>query len=184
MLQLLSSTLLGLGGAVEVSHDALRGNPAGGLPGLDVEDVHGVNLLKGTALGLVDEEEDDEDGGEAAASKDVAVAEVNGAVDEGGEEGDEEVPGPVGGGGNTHARSTVAEGVHLTTDGPDDGSPGGCEADNEEAGEDDHGNTGGVGSRVRVQDLVADGGPDHEADEHPAGTDHQAVTAAVVLNDV
>lgn len=170
--------------SVEVSNDALRGFPAGGLPGLDVQDVHGVNLLKGTALGLVDEEEDDEDGSETAAGEDVTVTEVNGAVDERSEEGDEEVPGPVGGGGNTHAGSTVTEGVHLTTDGPDNGTPGSGETDNKEAGEDNHSNTGRVGRGVGVQNLVANGSPDHEANEHPGGTDHETIAASIVLNNI
>lgn len=184
VLLLLTSSLLGLTGSVEVGNDTLRGLPVGGLPGLDVEDIHSVHLFKGTTLGLVDEEENDEDSGEAASGKDVTVAEVNGAGDEGGEEGDEEVPGPVGGGGDSHAGSTVAEGVHLTTDGPDDGTPGSGETDNEEAGEDNHGNTGRVGRRVGMQNLVTDRSPDHEANEHPGGTDHQAVTATVVLDNV
>lgn len=175
---------LGLMGTVEVGNDTLGGNPAGRLPGLDAQDVHGVNLLKGATLGLVDEEEDNQDGSETAGSKDVSVAVVNGAGDEGGEEGDEEVPGPVGGGGDSHAGSTVAEGVHLTTDSPDNGTPGGSETNNEEAGEDDHDNTGGVVARGDVEDLVTNRSPDQEADEHPGGTDHQTVTATVVLNDV
>lgn len=171
-------------GAVEIGDNALGSNPVGGLPGLDVEDVHGVDLLKGPALGLVDEEEDNEDSEEAASSEDVTVTEVDVVVDEGGEEGDEEVPGPVGGSGNTHADSAVLEGVHLTTDGPDDGTPGGGEADNEETGEENHDDTGSVVGGVVVQDLVADGGPDHEANEHPGATVHQTLAASVVLDDV
>lgn len=172
------------GGSVQVSNDTLGGNPARGLPGLDVKDVHGVDLLKSATLGLVDEEEYNENGEEAAGGKDVAVAEVDGVGDEGGEEGDQEVPGPVGGGSNTHADSAVLEGVHLTTDSPDNRTPGGSEADNEEAGEDNHGNTGRVRGGVVVQDLVTDGGPDHEADKHPSGTVHQTLAATVVLDDV
>lgn len=172
------------GRTVQVVNDALRWNPAGGLPGLDVEDVHGVDLLEGPALGLVDEEEDNENGEEAAGSEDVTVAEVDSVGDEGSEEGDQEVPGPVGSGSDTHADSAVLEGVHLTTDGPDNRTPGGGEADNEEASEDNHGNTGGVRGGVGVQDLVADGGPDHEADEHPSATVHQTLAATIVLDDV
>lgn len=172
------------GRSVQVGNDTLGGNPAGGLPGLDVEDVHGVDLLKSAALGLVDEEEDNENGKEAAGGKDVAVAEVDGVGDEGGEEGNQEVPGPVGGGSNTHADSAVLEGVHLTTDSPDNRTPGGSEADNEEAGENNHSNTGRVRGGVGVQDLVADGGPDHEADEHPSGTVHQTLAATIVFDDV
>lgn len=76
------------------------------------------------------------------------------------------------------------EGRHTTAESPDDRTPGRGETDNEEAGEDNHGNTGRVGARVRVEDLVADRGPDHETDEHPGGTDHETVTTTVVLNDV
>lgn len=179
-------TLLGArnGRAVQVFDQTGGRLPAGGLPGLDAKDVHGVDLLEGAALGLVDEEEDNEDGSEAAGCEDIAIAEVDGTVDEGSEEGDEEVPGPVGSGGNTHADSAVLEGIHLTTDGPDDGTPGGGETNNEEASEDNHGDTGGVGSRVGVDDLVTNGGPDHEADEHPASTVHQTLAAAEVFDDV
>ena len=184
VLVLTLSALLGLDGVVHISHNAIRGFPAGTLPGLDVQHVHGVDFLEGTALGLVDEEEHDEDGGETASSKYIAVAKVNRVGDERREERDEEVPGPVGGRRDSHAGGAVAERVHLTADGPDDGTPGRGEADDEEAGEDDHGDTGGVRGRVGVQHLVADGGPDHEADEHPCGTDHETVTAAVVLDHV
>jgi hypothetical protein len=182
-----SLTLLGAVqgvGAVEIGNNSFGGNPASGLPGLDVEDVHGVDLLKGPALGLVDEEEDNEDSEEAASSEDVTVAEVDGVGDEGGEERDEEVPGPVGSSSNTHADSAVLEGVHLTTDSPDNRTPGGGESDNEEAGEHNHNNTSGVVGRVGVQDLVADRGPDQEADEHPSGTVHQTLAATVVLDNV
>ena len=86
----------------------VEGRPGLGLPGDDAQDVHGVDLLEGAALGLVDEEEGDEDTEEAAASKDVAVAVADGGGDPGGEEGDEEVPQPVGGGAETHGDGTVA----------------------------------------------------------------------------
>jgi hypothetical protein len=48
-------------------------------------------------LAFDDEEVDDERGDEVAGGEDVAVAEVDGFGDEGCEEGDEEVPEPVGG---------------------------------------------------------------------------------------
>jgi hypothetical protein len=48
-------------------------------------------------LAFDDEEVDDERGDEVAGGEDVAVAEVDGFGDEGREEGDEEVPEPVGG---------------------------------------------------------------------------------------
>lgn len=80
---------------VDVLHDTIRGNPRATLPGLNVQDVHGVDFLEGATLGFVDEEVDNENTDEAAASKDVSVGVVDGVGDEGGEEGDEEVPGPV-----------------------------------------------------------------------------------------
>lgn len=126
-----SSRDLGLGkaasarGQVEVVRvDGLvQWLPALGLPGNDAEDVHGVDLLEGSLLGLVDEEEGDQDTEETAAGKDVTVTVVDGAGDPGGEEGDEEVPQPVGGGAETHGDGTVARREHLTDDGPDKGTP-------------------------------------------------------------
>lgn len=99
--------------SVEIGNNAFRSHPAGRLPGLDVQDIHGVDFFESTALGLIDKEEDDQHGHKAAAGEDVAVVEVDGAGDEWSEKGDEEVPSPVGCGSNTHAGGTVAEGVHL-----------------------------------------------------------------------
>lgn len=101
----------------------VEGLPGLGLPGDDAQDVHGVNLLEGAALGLVDEEEGDEDTEETAAGEDVAVAVADGGSDPGGEEGDEEVPQPVGGGAERHGDGTVTGREHFTDDGPDKRSP-------------------------------------------------------------
>lgn len=101
----------------------IEGLPGLGLPGDDAQNVHGVDLLEGAALGLVDEEEGDEDTEEAAAGEDVAVAVANGGGDPGCEEGDEEVPQPVGGGAEGHSDGTVAGWEHFTDDGPDKRTP-------------------------------------------------------------
>jgi hypothetical protein len=74
---------------------ALGRDPLGALAGRDVHDVHGVDFLEGAAAGLAEEEVDDDGAEEVAGREDVAVAVVDGAGDEGGEEGDEEVPDPV-----------------------------------------------------------------------------------------
>ena len=111
------------GGAVHVLDNTLGRSPVGALPGGHVQHVHGVDFLEGATLGLVDEEEHDEDTGQAAAGEDVAVGEVNGTGDERGEEGDEEVPGPVGGGSNTNARGTVTRRIHFRAYGPDNRAP-------------------------------------------------------------
>lgn len=108
---------------VHILHNALRGHPGSTLPGLDVQHVHGVDFLEGAALGLVDEEIHDEDADEAATGEDVAVGIVDGAGDEGCEEGDEEVPGPVGGGCDSDADGAVAGWVELTADSPHDRTP-------------------------------------------------------------
>jgi hypothetical protein len=70
---------------------ALGRNPLGALAGRDVHDVHCVDLLEGASLCFTEEEVDDDGAEEVAGGEDVAVAVVDGAGDEGGEEGDEEV---------------------------------------------------------------------------------------------
>jgi hypothetical protein len=74
---------------------ALRRNPLCALAGRDVHDVHCVDFLEGAAAGFAEEEVDDDGAEEVAGGEDVAVAVVDGAGDEGGEEGDEEVPDPI-----------------------------------------------------------------------------------------
>lgn len=74
---------------------ALRRNPLCALAGWDVHDVHCVDFLEGAAAGFAEEEVDDNRAKEVAGREDVAVAVVDGAGDEGGEEGDEEVPDPI-----------------------------------------------------------------------------------------
>lgn len=57
--------------------------------GVDVLDVHGVNLLEGAVLGLDDKEEDNDSQGSTAASEDETVEVVNRIGDVAGEEGHE-----------------------------------------------------------------------------------------------
>lgn len=102
---------------------ALRWLPLGALPRRDVSNVHGVDLLKRTALVLLEEEVNDGYRDERAGGEDVSVLEVDGASDEGREEGDEEVPGPVGGRCDTHTHGTVARWVELSDHDPDNWSP-------------------------------------------------------------
>jgi hypothetical protein len=73
---LVGNTLTGgLGGAVGA-------NPLAGGDGVDLLDVHGVNLLESAVLGLDDEEEDDGDQGSTASGVDETVEVVNGISDE------------------------------------------------------------------------------------------------------
>lgn len=70
---------------------ALGRDPFRALAGRHVHDVHGVDLLEAAAAGFAEEEVDDDGAEEVAGREDVAVAVVDCACDEGGEEGDEEV---------------------------------------------------------------------------------------------
>lgn len=76
-----------------------RRDPLGALPWFDAGDVHGINLFKGSALAFHDEEVDQKDPDQIATCEHVSVEEIDVTSDEGGEEGDEEVPEPVRGGG-------------------------------------------------------------------------------------
>lgn len=149
-------------------------------------DIHGVNLLESAALGLADEKVHNHGGGKRAGSKHVAVLKVDGAGDEGGEKGDQEIPRPVGGSRNTHTGGAVAGWVEFTDNRPDDRSPGGCEADNEEAGKDNQGSAGfGSGRRIGlVERVVTDSSKNHKADEHPDGTSNQRFATSKVLDNV
>lgn len=93
------------------------------LPRSDVVDVHPVELLEGTAATFNDTEVDDEDAEEETAGEDVAVGKVDLVCDEGGEESDEEVPQPVGGGGQGHTLRTVLGGEELGANRPDHRTP-------------------------------------------------------------
>lgn len=70
---------------------ALGRHPVGALARRHVHDVHGVNFFETAAASFAEEEVDDDGAEEVAGGEDVAVAVVDGAGDEGGEEGDEEV---------------------------------------------------------------------------------------------
>jgi len=156
--------------------------PLGGGDGVDAEHVHGVDLLERTVLGLDDEEEDEAGEEQAGATEDETVPVVDVVDDEGGEEGDEEVPQPVGRGGQGHAGGTVAGGVQLGDDGPDERTPGGGEGDDEQAGEDDQDVTSG-GAASLLENKLTDEGVDQEADDGPESTDDKSSTASALLDD-
>lgn len=60
----------------------VAGNPLGGGNGIDLLDVHGVNLLESAVLRLDDEEEYNEDEGATTSGVDKTVEVVNGISDE------------------------------------------------------------------------------------------------------
>lgn len=116
--------LPGIGTIIMMTASVHRGNlELLALPWDDIVDVHPVELLEGTAATFDDEEIDDEDGDEQTAGKDIPVGEVDLVGDERGEETDQEVPEPIGGGGQGHTLSTVLGGEELRSDSPDHGAP-------------------------------------------------------------
>jgi hypothetical protein len=72
--------------------------PLGAGDRVDVKDVHGVNLLERTALGLNHEEVDDDEEEDKGDGEDETVEVVDFVGDEGRAEGDDEVEQPVGSG--------------------------------------------------------------------------------------
>lgn len=84
---------------VGVDHAVLlegRRVPLGTGDRVDVQDVHGVNLLKRATLGLAHEEVDDDEEDAERDGEDQTVEVVDLVGDEGGAEGDDEVEEPVG----------------------------------------------------------------------------------------
>lgn len=173
---------IGVGGTLSVEAAAI---PVGGGDRVDVQDVHGVDLLKSAALGLNHEEVDNPEQTEARATENQTVEVVDLLGDESGEERDQEVEQPVGSGSQSHGGGTVAGGVQLADDGPDQGTPGDGEGDDEQAGEDNHDLTGlGVVGAVTVGELVVTNeGVDEQAHEHPGSADHETLAAAAALNN-
>lgn len=175
---------LGLLLVITVAHVGLA-LPAAGVPGADLLLVHGLDLLKTAVLGLDHKEVDESGKGQAAAGEHQAVKVADVVGDGTGEERHEEVPEPVGRGGQGHGRSAVASGVELSNDSPDERTPSGGESDDKEAGENDEDVAGGGGAgRVDgVEDKVTDKRVDEEAHGHPQGTNDEGLAAANILDN-
>jgi hypothetical protein len=78
---------------------SLRNLKLAALPRRHMVHVHPVDLLEGATLALNHAEVYDEGGDQQTAREDIPIREVDGAGDERGEEAQQEVPEPVGGGG-------------------------------------------------------------------------------------
>ena len=83
-----------------------------------MQDIHRVNLLKSAALSFNNEEIDNSDSHEETSGKDVTVSEVDITNDEWCEEGEKEVPAPVGCCRQGHSVRSVAGWIHFCTDSP------------------------------------------------------------------
>jgi len=111
------------------------GSPRGGVL------VEQVNLLKGQTLGLWDTEVGEDQASETGGAPDeedldLEVGAAGASLDEvGGGEGEGPIPEPVRGSGEGHTLGTDVEGENFTGDDPGDGTPGGGEEGNVDAGE-------------------------------------------------
>lgn len=160
--------------------------PLGAGDGVDVEHVHGVNLLQAAVLALHQEEEDDEDKGSAAAGEDETVQVADRVGDEAGEEAHQKVPEPVAGSGNGHGRSAVLGRVELGRDDPDKRTPGGGEGGDEQAREHDEdvAGRGRVGWVDGVKLEATNKRVDEEAHHHPEGATHESISSSTLLDNV
>lgn len=159
---------------------------AGALPGLDLVDIHPVKLLQGTVLTLNNEEVDNKDSNKKTARENISISKVNSPGDERREETDEEVPKPVGCGRQSHTLCTVLRRVKFSNNRPHHRAPGSGIEEDEEAGDDHHAlsRAGGVLGVVDVKHEVAEGGENHEEDEHAASTGHEGFATTETLDNV
>jgi hypothetical protein len=166
---------------------ALEGRriPLGAGDGVDVQHVHGVDLLERAVLGLDHEEVDGEEEQRAAHTEHETVEVVNPVGNQSRAERNDEVEEPVGSCREGHAGRTVASWVKFTNNGPDERSPSGGEGGDEQAGEDNHdvSGLGGAQGVDVVQHVVSNESVDEETHEHPGGSTHHSLAAADVLND-
>ena len=159
--------------------------PLSGGDRVDVRDIHSVDLLKRTILRLDDEEVGDKEESSSAAAENKTVKVVNLVRDEGGEEGDEEVEQPVGGGSQGDASRAVTGRVQLCSNGPNDWSPGCGEGGDEKTGEGNHDLSGcrGRGWIIAAEAVLADEGEDEETHSHPGGAGHESWATTKGLDD-
>lgn len=143
---------------------------------------HLVDLLEGKTLGLGDEEVGVDEGAGAEGAPDeedlgteVALVSVDHV---GGDDGDDAVPQPVGGGGEGDTAGTDGQGEDLADDDPGTGAPSGGEEEDVDADEGDHG--GDSVGVVAVGDT--NDGDDELADDHAEGTPEEERTTTDLLN--
>lgn len=204
----LGATALGLlddsGVEVTILGSGLRGEGGGGLPlgGCAGGGLlhHLVDLLEGETLGLGDEEVRVDEGTGAEGTPDeehggLHVALV-GVDHVGGDDGDDGVPEPVRGSGESDTTGSDGQREDLANDDPRTGSPGGGEEEDEDG---DEGDLGVDGADVVSQHLLAfwvrgvevslvetDGhahtSDDELADKHTEGTNDQDCAATESLD--
>jgi len=147
---------------------------------------HAVDLLEGETLGLGDEDVRVDDAAEAEAvpepedlGTEVGIS-VGSADEVGSDNGDDAVPHPVGGSGETDTTGTDGKGEDLADKNPGSGTPGGGEEEDVDADEGDHGADSFVVGGVDG----SDNGADELANTHTNSTPDQDRTTAELLNDI
>ena len=127
---------------------------------------HLVDLLQGQTLGLGDEEVGVDEGAGAEGTPDEedlgAKVALVGVDHVGGDDGDDAVPQPVGGGGEGDTTGTDGQGEDLADDDPGTGAPGAGEEEDVDTDEGNHGRDGvGVAAVGDTND-----GDEELADQH------------------
>jgi hypothetical protein len=170
-----------IGSQAHVSGEGGMWLPPGGGAGSGLLE-HAIDLFEGQTLGLWDEEEgvDEGDGAEAAPDEEDLGAQIAlvGADHVGGDDGDDAVPEPVGGGREGDAARANGQREDLADDDPGAGAPGRSEEEDEDADECDFG-LDGIG--VVAIDRTGDG-DDKLADDHSQGAPEEERAAAEFLN--
>ena len=168
-------------GEAHVGSEGAVGDPLGGVARGGLLE-HAVDLLEGEALGLGDEEVavEEADGAEGAPDEEDLGSEVALVLANhvGGDDGDDAVPQPVGGGRETDTAGADGDGEDLADDDPRAGAPGRGEEEDVDA---DEGNEGTGGALV-VGESGSDGSDDELADNHSEGTPDEERAAAEALD--
>jgi len=145
---------------------------------------HLVHLLQSKTLGLGDEEVGVDEGAgaeRAPEEEDLGAKVALVSVDHvGGDDGDDAVPEPVGGGGQSDTAGTDGQRINLADYDPGAGTPGGSEEEDIDADEGDHGTDGMV--IIAVGDT--DDGDDELANNHAQSTPQEQRTTTDFLHGV
>jgi len=143
---------------------------------------HTIDLLEGKTLGLVDQDigVNEAEGAERAPDEEDLSAKVGliGADHIGGDNGDDAVPEPVGGGGETDTTGADGKREDLADDNPSAGAPGGGKEKDVDTDEGDH---GAHGSRI-VAVSDADNSNNELADDHSESTPDEKRAATEPLD--
>lgn len=182
---------------VAASSEGGAGLPLGGGTGGGLLQ-HPVDLLKGQTLGLRDKEVGIDEGAGAQAAPDEEDRGLQVALilsdHVRGDDGDDGVPQPVGGSGQTNTAGSDGQREDLANDNPGARAPGGSEPEDRDGNEGDLGvdsrNVVGDG-RIRVIGVGVglvetngdtDGGNDELADKHTEGTNDENSTTTEALD--